>query len=590
MRRNAFRVSRANRSVPMDRALFLLATIVSTIHASCQIGWTAITDTNNPIVTLQSIGLYKGAAWVDYDNDGYIDLFAAPDHLFHNEGGGVFTEVPTTIGSMVGQHVSGTSWADLDNDGYIDCIQAQWPSTFIWNNGDGTFTNVTAGLDGLSDYAGWACAIGNLDNDAYLDMVFTHAAGFLAPAVTRPCRLLQRTSAAADVSSITGYAFTDTFGPYTVPYWSDYDLDGDMDLFIASGPGGTPGFDFCYKNMLMETGHDTLVRMTNETFASEQQDGQCYNFIDCDNDGDLDLCLTNYGGAPTRMYRNDGGTYTSITTPFTVTAQNLANDWGDFDNDGDLDVVITQDAGTTKYYRNDGGCTFTLMSGALPTAAGASGVTNGDYDNDGDLDLYIHGNTAAHTLFRNDSVAAGRHSVNITLHGSPSNSSAIGAIVHCRATINGQAVWQMREVNAQNSFQSENDLRVHFGTGDATLIDTVIVRWPSGHVDSFTDLPTDHFYAWEEGGTPTTGIREQRPKSITPKVFPNPARDELNVCWNDAAFKTWAIRDNTGRQIAHGIRTDDTQRISLTGLTPGTYWLEAIADQASIALGFIIHP
>lgn len=579
----------------MYRTLFFLATIASAMHASSQTGWAAIMDTNNPIVTLQSVGFYKGAAWVDYDNDGDIDLFAAPDHLFQNEGGGVFTEVQTTIGSVAGQNVSGTSWADMDNDGDIDCIQAQWPSTFYWNNlhyntGDGTFANVTAGLDGLTDYAGWGCAIGDLDHDGYLDLCFTHAAGFLAPTVTRPCRLLQRTSAAAEVTSITGHAFTDTFGPYTVPYWSDYDLDGDMDLFIASGPGGQPGLDFCYRNMLMETGQDTLERMTTEAFTSETQDGQCYNFIDCDNDRDLDLCLTNYGGAPTRMYRNEGGTYISMSTPFTVNAQNLANDWGDFDNDGDLDVVITRDAGTTKYYRNDGGCTFTLLSGALPTANGASGVTNGDYDNDGDLDLYIHGNTAAHTLFRNDTVASGRHSVNITLHGSPSNSSAIGAIVQCRSTINGQAVWQMREVNAQNSFQSQNDLRVHFGIGDATLIDTMVVRWPSGHVDSFTDLPADHFYAWDEGSTPTTGITEIRPKAITPTVYPNPTHNELNVRWNDAAFKSWSLRDNTGRTLHHGRRTEDVQRIALPDLPPGTYWLEAIADRESITIGFIIHP
>lgn len=580
---------------PMYRTLFCLATIASTLQASSQTGWTAITDPDNPIVTLQSLGFYKGAAWVDYDNDGDIDLFAAPDHLFRNDGAGAFTEVPTAIGSMAGQYVSGTSWADLDNDGDIDCIQAQWPSAFFWNNlyynsGDGAFTNVTAGLEGLSDYAGWACAIGDLDHDAYLDLCFTHAAGFLAPAETRPGLLLQRTSAAAEVNSITGYAFTDAFGPYTVPYWSDHDLDGDMDLFIASGPGGLPGLDFCYRNMLMETGQDTLERMTTELFASETQDGQCYNFVDCDNDRDLDLCLTNYGGAPTRMYRNDDGTYVPVATPFAVIAQNLANDWGDFDNDGDLDVVITRDAGTTKYYRNDGGFTFTLLSGALPTANGASGVTNGDYDNDGDLDLYVHGNTAAHTLFRNDSVAIGRHSVNIALHGAPSNGSAIGAIVQCRTIINGQAIWQMREVNAQNSFQSENDLRVHFGTGDAILIDTVSVRWPTGHVDSFTDLPTDHFYSWVEGSTPTMGIREVRPKTNVPLAFPNPARDALNVRWNDPTIKTWTIRDNAGRPLANGRRTADEQHMALPDLPAGTYWLEAVAGHGSIAIGFVMQP
>ena len=183
-----------------------------------------------------------------------------------------------------------------------------------------------------------------------------------------------------------------------------------MDLFMASGPVmGIPDYDFCYKNLKIETGIDSLVPMTTELFATQTQDGQCYNFIDYDNDSDFDLCLTNYFSAPTRMYKNTGGIYTSISTAFTTTTTNIANCWGDYDNDGDLDVIITNDNQITKYYRNNGGISFTYLSGGFTTPTATNGITNADYDNDGDLDVFTNGdgnngNTSSEDIYVNDTV------------------------------------------------------------------------------------------------------------------------------------------------------------------------------------------
>jgi len=162
---------------------------------------------------------------------------------------------------------------------------------------------------------------------------------------------------------------------------------------------------------------------------------------------------------------NDHGVYKPQTTGFSGKSNNLANNWGDFDNDGDLDLMVTSDILRTRYFKNQGNGSF-----ANPVSlgkAGAAGISNGDYDNDGDLDIYINGIDSARALFSNGASTNGNAWINLKCVGMASGKSALGAMVMIKATIKGTSVWQMREINAQNSFMSQNDLRVHFGLGDA---------------------------------------------------------------------------------------------------------------------------
>ncbi len=572
----------------MKTALTISILLLAAAGGYAQSGWTHITDPNNPVVTFTHPGIYKGAAWIDFDNDGDIDLFAAPRFLFRNDGNTTFTQVATIIGSTTQQNPSGCSWADLDNDGNIDCILSQYPSGLYKNNGNGTFTNLTAQVDSLVNYASWGCAIGNMNNDALPDLVYAHAAGFHTNAPTRPSRLVKSTGSGFTGTALNGYAFTDSLKPFTVPYWSDYDMDGDMDLFVASGPGGTLGPDFCYRNMKIETGLDTLYRMTTELFATQLQDGQCYNFIDADNDGDLDLCLTNYAGAATRFYVNTAGIFTSANAPFTgVNVQNLSNNWGDFDNDGDLDVLITNDNQLTKFYANNGSGTFSYQSNVLAAPAGAAGVTNGDFDNDGDLDIFLHGLNNAKGLYRNDSFATGNNWFSLKLTGVVSNRSAIGAFVKVKATVNGQPVWQIREVNAQNSFQSQNDLRVHIGLKDATVIDSLVITWPNSPPAYFTSLPVSQFYELQEGGTLAAAVHETTKERLTFTVFPNPAVDELNVKLNELHDKdfTWQISDTAGRAVMKG-NYRQRKPINIQQLKPGSYIIRVEGKNTAGAVVF----
>ncbi|MEO6037094.1 MAG: CRTAC1 family protein, partial [Saprospiraceae bacterium] len=447
-----------------------------------------ITDPSNPATTFPgNAAPYKGLAWVDLDGDNRTDLFVSQRYLFHNDGNGHFTQLTNVNGAQGGQGAGGSSWGDLDNDGDPDGITTSVNSGFHQNNGDNTFTLLNADIPDFAGYSAWDCALADADNNGRLDAVFVHACCTFHPTGPFPCKLYLQ-SQNGGFTPVTGYEFTDTTAAYTIPAWFDYDQDGDMDLFIGSGPAnGTPKPDFNYRNLLKETGAFGLERLTTFPFA-EPQDGQTYNLMDYDNDGDLDICLTNYAAAPNRFYRNDGGAYTSINTPFTKVGQHLANCWGDVNNDGYLDVLITTDGSPiiNLYYNQKDG---SFANAAVASTAGANvcGIAMADYDNDGQLDFYTNGANEARGLFHNQ-LTINQHWAQFTLQGTTSNRSAIGAEIRVKAMLDGGATWQLRQVVAHNSFQSQNDLRQHFGLNDALQIDSVSVRWPSGLVETFSVL------------------------------------------------------------------------------------------------------
>ncbi len=539
------------------KSSFLIFLFIVQASAFAQLTFTKITDPNNPIVNITSNPVYRGASWVDIDNDGDIDLFVCPSFLFRNDGKGNFSVVDNPIGQGQTQNPAGSSWADFDNDGDIDCFLARNPSRLYLNDGKGNFTVDDTVFNDLQNYPGWACSFADFNNDGRLDLIIAHPAGFLGPSfpsfffIGQPDGTLKRD---------TSYFFTKNLEPYTVPYWSDFDMDGDEDLFIASGPGGSQGPDFLYKNLKTETGIDTLVKIRNLPFASANQDGQCYNFIDFDNDGDLDLFVTNWKGAPNRFYKNNNGSYEEIDVPFNYNSSSLANSWGDLDNDGDLDLIIANDKNkNTEVYINNGDGTFTLSQNSISSLIGSNSITLGDYDNDGDLDVFIMGDKDGRGLFRNDT-QNNNNWVNILCGGTTSNKSAIGTKVKLKANISGNPVWQYREISAQNTFQGQNDLRVHFGLGNASMIDSVIIIYPSGSVETFTNVPVNSFYHNIEGSgslSVITGIKNET-GSIIPEGFklfqnyPNPFNPSTSISYliPNFAYVELKVFDILGKEVS----------------------------------------
>ncbi len=337
--------------------------------------FTRITSTSNPIIADGGPIEYSGASWVDFDNDNDLDLFVNNDKLYRNDGNGVFVKLTTTLGSgqpIIANQIigNGNSWADYDNDGDIDCFISSATSFLYRNDGNGVFTKITSGAIGNgSANRGWACAWADYNNDGYVDLAITHPANFVGAATTN--HLLRNDGPPNyTFTRITAGPIVTGLAPSTVGTWADFDNDGDMDYFIGAGPAnGTTSTDYLYRNLLKESGSANFERITSGVMATDQQDGQLWNWIDYDNDGDLDAYLTNWGGTlgglANRLYRNDNNVFTRVNTGEIVTdvGISLSSVWGDFDNDGDLDCYVANDGNQVdRYYSNNGNGTFTRVT------------------------------------------------------------------------------------------------------------------------------------------------------------------------------------------------------------------------------------
>ena len=447
-----------------------------------------------------------GAAWADYDNDGDQDLFFSNgasglpyvNYLYQNNGDGTFTKI--TSGDIVNYNKisGGSAWGDYNNDGYLDLYVAHandglngLPDKLYLNNGDGTFTDASAG--DLTSTAlptatgGWA----DYDNDGYIDMVTSNVSNFGSPTNHKQYHNNQNGTFTSVSSNLTGG--TSDLGGVA---WCDYDNDGDMDVVMVAG--STSESTVLWTN----TGTD----FTSTTLASGPG-AKAASWGDYDNDGDFDLYITAYSQGSNNpdknlFFRNDNGTLVQVTSGTIVNDADYSygSAWGDYDNDGDLDLYVANDGDTLKcrLYINNGDGTFSSLqnSNIVDSVFYARGCAWADYDNDGDLDMVI-ARDGPNYLFKN--LESGNNWINIKLTGTDANKAAIGAVVKVKATINGSAVWQMRQVSSQTGYGGHDSFRLHFGLGDATLVDSVEIIWPgSGNVEYYTNLLTNSFYSFTE--------------------------------------------------------------------------------------------
>lgn len=490
--------------------LLLLPIIVLIVNSYSQLNaqatFTRVTDPSNPIVTDVNNQNYTGCAWIDYDNDGLLDLCVVDPNnvdLYHNDGGGVFSFVTGNALSAASGSFLGVSWADFDNDGDIDCILgATSNSKLFQNNGDGTFTELPLSHLGTADTRGWSPAWGDYDSDGDVDMVISFPTGFVSG--TQRSNLFLSNDGPPDYTFTridTGAVVAD-LKPFTSGNWSDYDLDGDLDLFFGSGPASiASGVDDLFRNLLVEQGAPGFERITTSPIATDQADGQVWNWVDFDNDGDLDGYRTNWGGQNfvrvNDFYRNQSGTYVEdVLDPWnSVSDISLSNLWGDFDNDGDLDVYITNIGNINRHYLNNGDGTFSEVTSGdeLGASESSTGATAGDYDNDGDLDIFAVASGSGNRMLLRNETENGNGWLRIRLEGGSSNWSAVGAKVYVRATIGGSSVRQHREVSTQNTFLGHNMLDVHFGLGDAGIVDSLRIEWPSGSVFDTSNVAIDQY-------------------------------------------------------------------------------------------------
>jgi len=486
-----------------------------------------------------------GVAFLDYDNDGWLDLFvlcgsrlegAPPDasnRLYRNNRDGTFTDVTRAAGLWRTGWASSVALGDFNNDGCEDLLVTYWGRNVLYrNNGDGTFTDITESAGLLQDPAwGSGCTFVDYDRDGRLDILIATYAAFDLKTVPKqgeavtcnwkglpvPCgprglppgRLTlfhnNGDGTFTNVTEASGIAKARNSYPMTTVA-ADFDGDGWQDIYVACDSTAS----FLLRNnrdgTFTEVGLEAGVALNEDGM---EQAGMGVALGDYNLDGRLDIFKTHFSDDTNILYSNRGNLdFADVTVTSGLGVETRYTCWGagivDLDNDGRPDLFAVTgsiypelEAKLPAYpfqtprviFRNLGGGRFEeLIEQAGPGISAphsSRGCAFGDFDNDGDIDIVVINLNEPPSLLRND-VTGGGHWLKVKLVGTKSNRSAIGATVVARYG----GVQQAQGVLSQSSFFSANDPRLHFGLGESNSAD-LEVHWPSGSVQTVKSVKSD---------------------------------------------------------------------------------------------------
>jgi hypothetical protein len=506
-------------------------------------------------------GMGAGAAWLDYDLDGKLDLYVVngsrfdrkpgqgePSRLYRGDGAGRFVDVTEKAGVANREWGFGVAVGDYDNDGDPDLYVTNLGANVLYRNkGDGAFENVTQKA-GVGDGDRWSssAAFFDMDDDGDLDLYVANYMVGTPSAVPRAgtpeaqakncayrgiqvfCGPIGQTPVQDALYRNNGDGtFTDVtkgVGMWLDPpryglgvVTADFDGDGDQDVYVANDSVASSLWENDGHGMFKEVGLSKGVAFNADGRA---QAGMGTDFGDYNGDGWLDIALTTFSQDLKTLYRSVGGKFfvdESQLVGMNVTYMQLS--WGvgfhDFDLDGDEDLFIANGhvypqvdghgIGTTfrqanHLFRNDGKRFLEVGKTAGPSLAverSFRGAAFADYDDDGDMDVFVTALDEAGMLLRNDSPRGERHWLEVRLIGKKSNKDGVGARV--KVTSAGKT-W-IRERKGGGSYLSAHDPRLHFGLGALGRVERIEVRWPSGHVDTIGDAHVDRVITIREGQT-----------------------------------------------------------------------------------------
>lgn len=506
-------------------------------------------ETKNYIVEVVGAGV----AFIDYDNDGWMDLFVlngtrlegdlpgVTNRLYKNNRDGTFNEVTAKAGLIRAGWASGVTVADYDNDGFDDLFITYYGHNVLYhNNGNGTFSDVTrrAGLWQDAVRYGSGCTWVDYDRDGHLDLFVANYLSTTLDKLPKPGQNPDCTwkgvavncgprglppgfvqlfhnngdGTFTEVSKQCGVAVASGSYPMTCVA-ADYDNDGWPDIYVACD--STPSWlfrnqhDGTFREQALERG----VALSEDGL---EQAGMGVAVGDIDLDGNLDIFKTNFADDTNVLYHNDGkGNFDDVTIHSGLGVETRYVGWGagivDLDNDGFPDLFVAtgsvypevekkvpayQFRTPRLVFRNLGDGRFEELieeagSGVADVHA-SRGCAFGDFDNDGDVDVLVWNMNEPPSLLRND-LSGSRHWLKVLLIGVHCNRSAIGTRVTARYG-NRQ---QSQELTAQSSFYSVNDRRLHFGLGTETVAH-LSIRWTNGNVETIPNVAADQLVTIRE--------------------------------------------------------------------------------------------
>ncbi|MCB0637919.1 MAG: VCBS repeat-containing protein [Lewinella sp.] len=563
-----------------------------------------------------------GAAFFDFDGDEDDDLYvtggADPDRIYRNNGDGTFSRVLDDIGLSVTNtfNTTAVSTGDIDNDGDRDIFVTTWEeyagaqqptgrSLLFRNDGTGHFTEVGESA-GITDLAfGIGANFFDYDRDGFLDIYvsnhietpnFLYNENGAVIGFDHTCypNFLYHNNGDGTFTEVSQTMMVNNAGCALASLATDYDMDGDVDIYVANDFG-----PYIQPNALYRNDYPTnnFTDVGEATGAEVAMYGMGFAAGDYDHDQDLDYYITNIGA--NLLCENEGGVFANVTAAAGVENATVPSDglnttgWGtaflDVDNDTWVDLYVangriptlsfqaTSISDPDKLYLNNGDGTFTDVS----VAAGVSdisymrGMAYSDYDQDGDLDIVTIAldELGGKSKFYVNETENDHHYLQLKLVGTISNRDAFGA----KAWVYLDGLTLLQESYGGASHASQHSSVLHFGLGDHAAVDSVRIEWPNGLVETYENLAVDTRQTLVEGSlTEVAELTGSEPRIV---VAPNPFADHITLFAPDSENNerlTIRLLTSSGQVVLEKI-IDLQGQATLTindQLPAGLYWLQ----------------